>query len=215
MQRNLWSIYYGASQFIKHQIVKSIDTDRRVSLFGDRGWETLAPSYYSGILDQAQLREMMTGSKRLLVLMNSGFSYLDHNGPIYDAIQTNTPWINLPTIAKTSTFISLEALEYRCNTSFNLLLNNANTYYNNTAVQSSIRELNSTYRSGIQSALDLICKPENLKANAEDHYAAPTPYSQSYNDHKKLINEEVEAYSSLNMQSLNTTLDYISSLHVR
>lgn len=215
IQRNLWSIYYGASQFMKHQIVKSIDTDRKISLFGDRGWETLAPSFYSGILNQAQLREMMIGSKRLLVLMNSGFSYLDHNGPIYDAIQTNTPWINLPTIAKTSTFISLEALEYRCNTSFNLLLDNANTHYNNRAVQSSIKELNLIYRSGIQSVLDLICEPENLKANAEAHSEASTTYGQSYNDHKKLINEEVEAYSTLNIQSLNTTLDYISSLQVR
>ncbi|KZR65063.1 hypothetical protein [Prochlorococcus sp. MIT 1306] len=213
IHRNLWSVFYGANQYIKHQLVRNIETIRKVTLFGDQGWKEIAPIIYKGSLDQTQLRFVMQSSKHLIVLMNSGFSYLDHTGAIYDAMQLGSAWINLPTISNTKSISGLSDLEYRNNKSFNYLLNNAHIIYRKSSLRSAIKQLKNIYRSGIMAPFDYIVNPA-LGGSNDNNNSSELLYDSEYISHRELISEKVGLYTIHNRPQLEEFLTYINSIKV-
>jgi len=126
----VFQILYNASQFLKYEVIDWIETDRRVLLFGDEGWEVLFPHYYQGHIGTEEIRRMYGENNHLYLLINNCFNYLDAGGPVHDAISNNLPFINRSPLVRTRLFEGMKCIEYSNKAQLNSLIDEAGTIYN-------------------------------------------------------------------------------------
>ena len=117
-------IFYHAAQYLKFLIVNNVSSDINLSVYGDSGWQSVCPDRYKGYLGLEELKPFYRSPNCLILLLNFGYTYLDHSGPIYDVIRHGSNWINVPVITSTPELSGLTNLEYSDFNQLNHLLSN-------------------------------------------------------------------------------------------
>jgi len=208
IQRNLWSIFYSASQFLKHQIIRSLETARKVSVYGDSGWREISKDRYCGNLNQSEIRTLAASDETMFLLMNHGYTYLDHIGPVYDSVQMGASWINVPAIWRPPMLAPLGEIEYTNIQSLNFLINNCHEVLSDKKVVKALSSLSKVYYSGISQTFASL---EVLNSGIKDE----SLFRESYCEHKIGVKKVVDEYILVNKDMLCLLLDDFLSLKVR
>jgi hypothetical protein len=197
--RVLIEVWYAASQFLKYEVVASLETSRKVRIFGDDGWAVLFPEYYQQRYLNPQEIEALNQRKDILhLLLNNNVSYLEASGSIFDCICKSRPFINFPATLKTSEFKELENIEYDDRTKLNYLIENAAEVYKKPDLQAAIRKLNQIYKSSEKSVVDALL--------SQDRGYHAGPFEAAIDEHAKLMDEAVDDYVTRNEAKLIAAL---------
>lgn len=185
-------IFYHAAQYLKFNIVNSVSSSINLSVFGDAGWNSVCPDRYKGFLGLDELKPLYRNPKTLVLLLNFGYTYLDHSGPVYDVIRHGSNWINVPVIASTPELSGLSHLEYSDYSQLNHMLSNY-TSYRLKAEDSKIR-LRSLYQSSTDQFVDSLSTPACELAKSS--------FESSHDDHSRLLDLSISSYLSKNISSI-------------
>jgi hypothetical protein len=136
-------LFYTMSQFLKYEVIDNIDTDRKVLIYGDKGWGKVFPQYFQNkYISSEEIEEIDLKNSHLHLLFHMNFNYLEAGGPVYDAIAKNRVFINFPAIVRLPQYEGFSVLEYRNKEDINRLINNVNTYFDNEKLKVSIEHYN-------------------------------------------------------------------------
>ena len=185
-------IFYHAAQYLKFNIVNSVSSSINLSVFGDSGWNSVCPDRYKGFLGLDELKPLYRNPKTLVLLLNFGYTYLDHSGPVYDVIRHGSNWINVPVITSTPELSGLSHLEYSDYSQLNHMLSNY-TSYRLKAEDSKIR-LRSLYQSSTDQFVDSLFTPACELAKSS--------FESSHDDHSRLLDLSISSYLSKNIRSI-------------
>ncbi len=203
LYRNLHLLFYHTAQYLKFEIIKNIKTTRKLEVYGDKGWEKVCPNIYSGNLSVEQMNKMYTSNENLFLLLNFGFTYLDHSGPVYDVIQKGVNWINVPTVARTSELENLSNLEYSNYTQLNELLENAKPKIQGG--KDSILNLRRLYKSSASSIIT------SLETKSRVGFSS-NRFTDSFAAHFKLLDVSTDQYIDANEKLLRDSIYNMSKL---
>ena len=184
-------IFYCAAQYLKYEIIKNISPDINIAVYGDKGWEKICPNRYKGFLDLNELEKAYHSNNILVLLMNYGYTYLDHSGPIYDVIRAGTNWINVPSVVTTAPLEGLRHLEYSSYSELNSLLKN----YRSIAHQAepSKKILRSLYQSSTNHLKDHLF---------DKKIASSFEFTSSHSEHTKLLKQKISEFTAGNFDFL-------------
>ena len=194
--------FYTIMQFLKYEIIDSIDTVRRIELYGDRGWERIFPEYYKKLLNKKGMDELFSKNGHLYLLLNHSFSYLNAGGPIYDAMSRNVPFINMPPLVKTRSFEGFRHIEYRNKEELNYLIENTKAVVHNEELKESIRILMKVLRSSGDEVKEKIVHDRNVMTMGGI-------YGKESKAHKVLMDQMVEEYIDRNERFLRQSFDVL------
>ncbi|MCD4722131.1 MAG: hypothetical protein K8S13_20050 [Desulfobacula sp.] len=133
---------YNASQFVKYIVIDSIETERKIELYGDAGWTMVFPEHYKTYLDRQGIDNVFSKGRSLNLLMNWQLSWLETSAVIFEALNYRVPFLNHPAIAKTSSLKGMSHIEYHTPVDLNQKLDNIGDHLNEDLIQ-SINYLNS------------------------------------------------------------------------
>ena len=189
-------IFYHAAQYLKFDIVQRICSDCDLSVYGDNGWNNVCPDNYKGFLEVDRLSDFYCSSSKILLMLNFGYTYLDHSGPVYDVIRDGTNWLNVPALVVTSELEGLRSLEYSNCDQLAEKLNSFSSYALES--HSSRARLASIYHSAT----------ENFEQSLRDPISrsAPCLFLDSYNEHKNLLSKLLNNYLASNSSRLLSSL---------
>ena len=185
-------IFYHAAQYLKFEIVNNISPGINLSVYGDNGWKSVCPDRYKGYLSIEDLEPLYRSSKSLILLLNFGYTYLDHSGPIYDVIRRGSNWINVPVIASTPEISGLSHLEYSSYTELNHLL--ANYTSSRAKAEASKTKLRALYQSSTEQFVDSLFIPSRDLSLSS--------FETSHIEHTQLLDDCISSYLSANIVSL-------------
>ena len=188
---------YGVSQFVKYEVLHSIESERDIELFGDTGWQHIFPDYYKGYLDRERINDLFSRNEHLYLLMNWQTTWFETSGAITEAIAYQVPFINHPSFEITSGLRGLKNIEYRNSKELNDRINNIHRFINDD-VTDSIRYLNGVANECMTSLAD------NLVDNLE---YVETRLDEQMARHDLLIKAKVEAYIDQNEDFLRYTFN--------
>lgn len=127
IRADLVKLHFDGISLLKYETLEQLDTDRKVTLYGDQGWAKLFPEYFSGeYLQKELLWEKVQKPDYLYLQMNNAFSYLESNAVVGYALSRSTPFIGFPAVVKTEEFKGFEAIEYNSSAELNGLIENIN-----------------------------------------------------------------------------------------
>ncbi|MCK4332438.1 MAG: hypothetical protein KAV40_02540 [Thermoplasmatales archaeon] len=194
----LHMLSYTIAQFLKYEVIENIDTERRIEVYGDVGWETVFPEYYKKLLDNEEINELFSQNNHLYLLLNCSYSYLDASGPVYDAIRKNVPFINMPPLVKTSSFEGFRHIEYTNREELNDLIENIREIFDNKELNNSIR----LYRNVLESSTNEI--ERKVLGNGYAQFGQAQFHKLSM-DHKVMLDQMIEEYIDRNEPFLRET----------
>ncbi|KZR61435.1 hypothetical protein [Prochlorococcus sp. MIT 1306] len=207
--RNMHLIFYYAAQALKHDIVNNICTERNVEIYGDEGWENVCPGYFKGHLNKQEMATLFSKKNNLFLLLNFGFTYLDHSGPIYDMVKEGLSWINVPAIVKTPELEGLSTIEYSNYNELNTLIENVREPFNQA--HESLSSLHNIYK---QSTLNIISFLKKRGASDNGIEVDNDLFTKSYEQHGKLLESSINAYLESNEESLRHCIQKYSKLQL-
>ena len=185
-------IFYHAAQYLKFDIVKRICSDCNLSVYGDNGWNNVCPDNYKGFIEVDRLPDFYNSSSKILLLLNFGYTYLDHSGPVYDVIRAGTNWLNVPALAVTPELEGLRGLEY---SNYNQLAEKLNSFSSYALESHSSRSrLASIYHSATENFSQALYDPISD--------SSPHLFVDSYHEHKILLSKLINDYLALNSSRL-------------
>ena len=198
--RVLLEVWYSASQFLKYEVVESLDTSRKVQIFGDEGWAVLFPQYYEHrYLNPQQIAELNQRKDILYLLLNNNVSYLEASGSVFDCICRGLPFINFPATFKTRELKDLENIEYDDRSRLNYLVDAAAMIYRNPELQAAITNVNRIYMASEKSVVDALIAPPRTTGHVG-------PFERAVEEHKKLLDAAVDDYVAKNGGKIITAL---------
>lgn len=193
------NIFYSVTQFLKYEIIDSIDTTRKIEIYGDSGWEEIFPEYYQNkYLGNQEMNGLFAEGRHLHLLLNHSITYPDAAGPIQDAMSRNLPFINWPTLVKTKPFKGLRHIEYNNKEKLNYLIDNIRTVIEKRELMDSMevfRETLVTSTNTIEQQIVL-----NKKSSADEGV-----FAKHYKAHKVLLHEMIQEYIEENEPFLRET----------
>ena len=187
-----WCFYYAA-QYMKYQIINSVCPSVPLSVFGDDGWSNICPDRYSGYLDASQLSQVFEDPETLVLLVNFGYSYLEHSGPVYDVIRAQCNWLNVPSLVTTPDLDGLRNLEYNSIAD----LNHKITHYHDYAFSAS--DSRSKLASIYQSSTDHFLASVQSSVVVD---SSPYIFHESFDAHSLLLKPKVSSYISRHIDTL-------------
>lgn len=185
-------VFYHAAQYLKFDIINNISSGINLSVYGDTGWKYVCPERYKGYLSIEQLEPIYRCSSSLILLLNFGYTYLDHSGPIYDVIRNGSNWINVPVIASTPELSGLSHLEYSDYPQLNHLLSNYPPY--RAKAESSKTRLRALYQSSTEQFVDSLFTSTSELSSSRFEF--------SHIEHSLLLDSCISSYLSKNIGSL-------------
>lgn len=194
----LFNFLYIIIQFLKYDIIESIDTVREIEIYGDVGWEKIFPEYYKKYLNAEEMDELFLKKAHLYLLFNVTFSYLEAGGPIYDAIQRNLPFINIPAMVKTHSFDAFRHIEYSNEQELNYLIENISTVVDNVELKDAKRIYRKVLADNEKMILGRIVLDRNIAANG-------SVFDAERKEHQLLIDQMTEEYIKQNAELLKET----------
>lgn len=185
-------LFYNSAQYLKHRIIKEVEDDFDINVYGDIGWQQICPRSYCGYLEIGEYRKLYNSSDVLFLLLNFGFTYLDHSGPVYDMVKYGSHWINVPSICRTGELEDLGKLEYNSTSQLRQVISE----YSDRRKQSisSLSALRQIYQSATDSLVD------EIMINKKVPY--DSLFLKSYEEHNRLINVKTNNYIIKNHEML-------------
>lgn len=195
----LHTFLYTVVQFLKYEVIYSLNTGRPIELYGDPGWKTVFPEYYKKILNDKEIDELFSKNRHLYLLLNASISYLDASGPVYDAISRNVPFINMPPLVKTDPFAGLKHIEYANSLELNDLVENMNKTNNPelTAAIHFYQDVLIESNKSIQSRI----------INNKITWSEENLFERERKAHQILLDQKVEEYINKNESFLRDSFD--------
>ncbi|MGE5417974.1 MAG: hypothetical protein ACM3UZ_14645 [Acidobacteriota bacterium] len=175
--QSIWSIFYAVAQFVKYEVIDSIDSNHPIKIYGDHGWSVVFPEYYQNkYLDPPQKEHLLKSGNYLYLLLNHSFNYLDTSAAIYEAICVGVPFVSHRSLVKSDSFQGFESIEYHNADRLNHLINNAailtNTSEFETAKTKYLEVLNSSITDMAEQIVFNKHSRNNLfTASLEEHQA--------------------------------------------
>lgn len=194
----LYELFYLVMQFLKYEIIDSIDATRQIEIYGDVGWEKVFPEYYKKLLNAEEKDELFLKKNHLYLLFNASFSYLEASGPIYDAIKRNVPFINIPAMVKTHSFDGFRHIEYRNKEELNCLIENIGTVVDNVELKDAKRIYRKVLSDNENMILERIVLDKNIVTNG-------SAFDAERKEHQLLIDQVTEEYINQNAALLKET----------
>jgi len=164
----LHNLFFMAAQWCKFEIVKNLNTDRTIEVYGDVGWKNVCPQYYMGSLNNAQIEELFAQDNILYLMLNFSYSYLDASGPVYDMIRRNVPWINVPPMARTKIFGKLKFIEYTNYDELNELVTDVRSAYRKAL--SGIRAYDYVLQCSADEVVRVLAGENNYKSEVFNNH---------------------------------------------
>lgn len=135
----IFQLFYSTLNFLKYEIIDSVDCTHTLLIYGDSGWDRVFPEYYqSKHLDSDEIKQLHQEKRYLYLLMANVFSYLEVGGPIADALSQNLPFINYSALSKTKDFNGFRHIEYNNKVELNHLIKNIQEVYKNKELYASL-----------------------------------------------------------------------------
>ena len=178
-------LFYLAAHFMKYDIIANVDSKYDLKVYGDIGWRNVCPDNYCGYLDLDELSDMYQSPNHLFLLLNFGFTYLDHSGPVYDVIRAGSNWINVPSIVVTPELEGLRHLEYSSYSEMNKLISDYHRISSHADLAK--KELRSIYHSSTHHLLNTI-------SDGKDSMHLSSQFSDSHAAHSYLLDQKVDEY---------------------
>ena len=185
-------IFYHAAQYLKFLIVNNVSSGINLSVYGDSGWQSVCPDRYKGYLGLEELKPFYRSPNCLILLLNFGYTYLDHSGPIYDVVRHGSNWINVPVITSTPELSGLTNLEYSDFNQLNHLLSNYSSYRDKA--EASKTRLRALYHSSTEQFVESLFNPSSE--------LSLSGFQSSHHDHTRLLDSCISSYISGNIESL-------------
>ncbi len=193
----LANMIYAISQFVKYDVIDSIDSERRIELYGDQGWNHVFPELYKTYLDRKSIDELIARKESLYLLMNIQTTWLESSAAVFEAINYQLPFINHPALVKSQELSGLSNLEYRNSTELNDRINDINSYTNEEAI-SSIRFLNDISNDCMSAIGQAVNKNELYRSENNN-------YGVQLNIHDGLLSQKIHQYIDKNEHFLRYT----------
>ncbi|WP_236069835.1 hypothetical protein [Prochlorococcus marinus] len=200
LMTSIHTLFYNAAQWMKYKIIENIKTSRVIEVYGDVGWRNICDKYYKGCLTAEQVDEAYENNNVLILLLNFGFTYLDHSGPMYDMIAKKTYWINVPPIVKTKELSGLENIEYTSYDRLNILIDDVRPYMKKS--MESIDKLHSLYHSNTSNLVNQI---KRRAWNCQDD----DEFENSLVEHRMDMNSLLDSYIDKNEPCLRILAEQV------
>ncbi len=114
INRRAWAFYLNGLSLLKFDVIASLNTKRKIAIFGDAGWQKVFPEYYQNrFLPKDEIKTEFQSGRWLYLLMNDNYSPHLANPVIYDAMTHDVPFLSFPSIALTESLSEFRKLEYR------------------------------------------------------------------------------------------------------
>lgn len=127
VRADLVNVHFDGISLLKYEALDQLETDRKVTLYGDQGWARLFPQYFSGeYLQKEKLWERVQRPDCLYLQMNNVFSYVESNPVVGYALSNSAPFIGFPAVVKTEEFSGFSQLEYNSPRELNAMIENIN-----------------------------------------------------------------------------------------
>ena len=205
--RNMHLIFYYAAQMLKYDIINNLRTDRDIEVYGDEGWGNVCPDYFKGHLNKQEMMTLFSEKNHLFLLLNFGFTYLDHSGPVYDMVKEGVTWINVPAIVKTPELKGLSNIEYSNYNELNGLIQNIREPFGQA--HESLVSLHNIYQQSTLNIINFLKKrgsSANCIKNDNDLFA------KSFEQHGKLLESSINDYLESKEENLRYCIQKYSKL---
>jgi hypothetical protein len=197
----LMNAMYAASQLLKYEVIESIESNRKIEIYGDEGWGRLFPQYYRNRYLNPQEIDAFNGRDDVLyLLLNNNYGYLEASGTVYDCVCKNKAFINFPAAFKTNDLTGLSHVEYDDKRRLNELIENAAKIYRHAELQDSIEKLRDLYIESENSVVDLIRSPAGTAYRRGK-------FDRQIEEHGAMMEEAVQDYVAKNAGRIMRTLD--------
>lgn len=197
----IFQIMYHVGQFLKYEVIESLDTHKKIKIFGDAGWGKIFPEFYqNNFLDKEEISRLYQKNDKLLLCFNHGVNYLEASGPVVDSLGKKIPFLNFPLVVKNDSFKGFEVFEYKNIHELNEKIDCADKLFKKQEISSSLE----AYQSILQKSENQIAEYifHNSKSDENVYYA-------SYLEHKKLLKLETEKYLAENGQFIQKGIDVL------
>lgn|GEM_PF-3415876 len=193
--------YSGCLSFLKYEIIDSIQTDRKVLIYGDPPWEQLFPGYYQKKYLSRQEKDKMFSEKRYLhLLMNFGYSYPEAHPTVNDALMRNVPFICHPHLVKTSPYSGFRHIEYNDTAELNSLIGDIGKSLNNAEFKASVRNYKELMRTSQIEMAENILFDKTLPADGG-------VYMRECEENNGMLNEMIQEHIKERGAFLKATFD--------
>lgn len=200
--RILTGFYYHVTNFLKYEIIDRLETQRKILVYGDEGWNQIFPQYYQKYITPEEKAELIESGGFLFLLMNWSALYTSTNGPVYDAVAYGMPFINYPPFVKTDELEGLKHLEYCDFDDLNSKVNNVNPYFENKELIKSL----SYYKSLLNQEQTYVAKSI---ATGTKMKVFDGEYGEQRQKLKALFEEKVIEFIDANEAMLRASFDIL------
>jgi hypothetical protein len=114
MNTSFWRFYLHVISFLKFEAIETLQTHRKILLFGDSGWGELFPQYFQNkFLTEAEYQKMSASRRYLWIQVNANYSYLENNPVVQRALRIGSPFLGYPALVHAKDWEGFQKLEYR------------------------------------------------------------------------------------------------------
>ncbi len=177
---------YAVSQFIKYDVISSIQSDRKINVYGDAGWQHIFPEHYCSYLDREGIDEVFSKGRSLNLLMNWQLTWFETSAVIYEALNYKVPFINHPALVKTSPLSHMSFLEYRNPAELNEKVGDIKKFLNED-LEGSVNYLNGICNSSMDFMAEKILN--NNKALSNSNHVI-----KEFEAHDRLLQQRINKY---------------------
>lgn len=198
----LIKIHFDGISILKYEALEHINTERKVVLYGDQGWEQLFPEYYQGVhLSKDEMYQKLADPKYLNLHVNNIFSYAEANSVICDAIDLNAPFVGFPAVARGTALDGFGRIEYRNAEEMNELVGNVNEILRSRDVKNALN----FYQTSLSKS-----REEAFLNIVEGVDQSRTAYIDLCNVQHRYFQEDAERYIRENQNAL---MGYLKNLN--
>lgn len=192
----VYRLFYGIVQFLKFEIIESLETQRGIEIYGDSGWGVVFSKYFKNkYLDSREVEELLQENRYLHLILNPAITYLDASIAIYEATKRGTPFINYPALVKTPELQGLRHIEYRNARELNWLVENIRDLVSNHELKESVQ----TYRNALDENTTEILRRLKGESRHDENL-----FEKLRRDHNAVLDRMVEEYSVVHEEFIQT-----------
>jgi hypothetical protein len=188
---------YTITQLMKYDVIDSIQSERKIDLFGDSGWQHIFPEHYKRFLERKEIDQIVSEKRSLLLLFNWQTSWLESSAIIYEAMNYRIPFINHPPLVKTKILSALGNLEYQNPDELNQRIENIKPFLS-SHVEAALNELNSLFKNNLDGMTDRILN-RTTSDTSQDRFC------DQLQKHDELLDQKVIAFIDTNEAMLRKT----------
>lgn len=177
---------YAALQFLKYDVIDSIESSRKIEVYGDIGWQALFPDLYVSYLDQQGMTDLFKNGRAMNLLMNWQLTWFETSAAIFNALNHRVPFLNHPALVKTDKLKGMSSFEYHNPSDLNQKLDNMNDCVNPELIR-SIEYLNRFCNKNLEFMSAVLLSSKTLDHNNKEVIS-------EFEKHDALLSKEINSY---------------------